>query len=274
MAESLTPTTYAEVNAVLRHFLAETQALLGGHFAGLYLSGSLAVGDFDPRSSDIDFVVVTTATLSDDRVDALRAMHARFAAGDSPWAHKIEAVYIPREAFQPGPPPDACYPVLEKDNPFALAPLEDGWPVQVYTLREHGITVAGPKPRTFIPPVDPAAMNQAGYGIAATWLDQARTDPSWLEWLHPRHHQAFVVLTLCRLLYTLETGGVISKPGAARWGHQHLGPRWAGLIAQAVAGQHAAGNASDRAIDETVALVAYTVERYRQSFPAPRDQFP
>ena len=89
MSDALQPTPYPDVNTVLRHFLAETQAILGERFVGLYLSGSLAVGEFDPRSSDIDFVVVTDAPLPADRVVALRAMHARFAAGESPWAEKI-----------------------------------------------------------------------------------------------------------------------------------------------------------------------------------------
>jgi hypothetical protein len=274
MSDALQPTPYPDVNAVLHAFTTQAQAILGAHFVGLYLSGSLAVGDFDPRSSDIDFVVVTDAPLPADRVAALRAMHARFADGESPWAEKIEAVYIPQDALQDGAPPDARYPILEKGDTLALAPLEDGWPVQVYTLREHGVAVAGPDPRSLIPPVDPAAMNRAGHGIAAQWLDQARTDPSWLDWLRPRQHQAFVVLTLCRLLYTLETGGVISKPGAARWGEQRLGPQWAGLIAQAVAGQHAAGDTTDHDMAETVALVALTVERFRQAAAPQRSQRP
>lgn len=265
MPDSPFPTPYPDVNAVLRHFLAETQAILGEQFVGLYLSGSLAVGEFDPRSSDIDLVVVTDAPLPANRVAALREMHARFAASDSPWAEKIEAVYIPEDALRDGAPPDARYPVLEKGDTLALAPLEDGWPVQLYTLREHGVAVAGPDPRSLIPPVPPAAMNRAGYGIAAEWLDQARTDPSWLDWLRPQQHQAFVVLTLCRLLYTLETGAVISKPGAARWGEQRLGPQWAGLIAPAVAGQYAEGDAPNSDIEATVALVALTVERFRQA---------
>jgi hypothetical protein len=264
MPDRPTPTPYPDVNAVLDTVTTQAQAILGEHFVGLYLSGSLAVGDFDPRSSDIDFVVVTDGQLPADRVAALREMHARFAAGESPWAERIEAVYIPQDALRDGAPPAARYPVLEKGDTLTLAPLEDGWPVQVYTLREHGVAVAGPTPRTFIPPVPPADLNRAGAGIAAQWLDQARTDPSWLDWLRPRRHQAFVVLTLCRLLYTLETGGVISQPGAARWGVQRLGPEWTGLIAQAVAGQHAAGDATAHDIAETVALVALTVERFRQ----------
>jgi hypothetical protein len=268
------PTPDPEVNAVLHAFTAQAQAILGAQFVGLYLSGSLAVGDFDPRSSDIDFVVVTDGALPADRVAVLAAMHARFAAGESPWAEQIEAVYIPRDALRDGAPPDARYPVIEKGETLALAPLEDGWPVQRFTLREHGVTVAGPDPRSLISPVPPAAMNRAGYGIAAQWLDQARTDPSWLDWLRPRRHQAFVVLTLCRLLYTLETGGVISKPGAARWGVQRLGPEWTGLIAQAVAGQHAAGDAPNSDIEATVALVALTVERFRRADSPQRSQSP
>ena len=63
MLEPLHPTPYAGVNAVLHHFLASIQAIVGSHFRGMYLSGSLALGDFDPRSSDIDFIVVTGATL-------------------------------------------------------------------------------------------------------------------------------------------------------------------------------------------------------------------
>lgn len=262
MFASKQPTPYDDVNKVLLYLRAVVDGLLSEHFVGMYLCGSLAVGDFDPRHSDIDLIIVTDGPLSDNWVPALQAVHDRLPI--PAWRHIIEAVYIPQEALQHGAPPGARYPVLEKGGTLALAPLEDGWPVQVYTLREHGIAMAGPAPRTFIPPVDRAAMNRAGFAIAALWLEQAQTDPSWLEWLRPRQHQAFVILTLCRLLYTLETGAVASKPGAARWAQAALGSRWVGLIAQAVAGQHTAGDASDRDIADTVALVALTVDRFRE----------
>ena len=126
MPASQQPTPYPDVNAVLHTFTTQAQAILGVRFVGLYLSGSLAVGDFDPHSSDIDFVVVTDAPLRDDRVAALRGMHTHFAASDSPWAEKIEAVYIPQDALQHGAPPNARYPIFEKGETLALAPLEDG----------------------------------------------------------------------------------------------------------------------------------------------------
>ena len=90
----------------------------------MYLSGSLALGDFDLQSSDIDFVVLTSAALPADRIAALDALHRRFDVGPSPWAGKIEAVYIPPEALQPAPP--APYPQVEKDRPLLVEPLESG----------------------------------------------------------------------------------------------------------------------------------------------------
>lgn len=71
MHELLHPTPYTDINAVLHDFLIRIQAILGNHLRGMYLSGSLALGDFDPRSSDLDFVVVTDDALSHDLFVAL-----------------------------------------------------------------------------------------------------------------------------------------------------------------------------------------------------------
>ena len=264
MPEPFHPTPYADVNDVLRDFLAQEQAILGDQLVGMYLSGSLALGDFDPHGSDIDFIVVTADVLSDEQIMALREMHARFAAAGSPWAGKVEAVYVPQAVLRHGAPPGAPYPQVEKDRPFFLGPLESGWIYHCYILREQGVTLAGPAPPTLIDPVDPDAMRRAAAPIAALWLDQARTDPSWLEWLHEPGSQPFVTLTLCRLLYTLNTGRVASKPGAARWAQQMLGPQWTGLIERALAGQHDRTATLDQDATGTVALIQYTVDRFRE----------
>jgi hypothetical protein len=264
MPEPLQPTPYADVNEALRELLMQAQAILGSHCVGMYLSGSLALGDFNPHSSDIDLVIVTDAPLSDDLFAALQEMHARFAAGGSPWAAKLEVVYIPAQALRRDAPTGAKYPVLEKCRALTMDYLESGWSVQCYTLREHGLAVAGPEPRTLVDSVDPNGMRRAGSAIAGMWLEQARTDPSWLAWLRRRENQAFVVLTLCRLLYTLESGAVASKPGAARWAQQALGPRWAGLIERALAGQQECTEIPDSDADETVALIQHTVDQFRQ----------
>jgi hypothetical protein len=252
------------VNDALRDLLAGVRAVLGAHFTGMYLTGSLALSDFDPRTSDIDLVVVTTGTLSDDLVGALRDLHARFDTGGSPWAGKVEAVYIPRAALRSTAPTGAQHPQVEKGRLLFMDQLESGWVFQCYILREHGVPLAGPDPRTLIDSVDPDEMRRAAAPIAVIWQALAHHDPAWLAWLRERGNQAFVVLTLCRLLYTLDTGAVASKPAAARWAQQTLGGRWAGLLARSLAGQHDPAAIPDSDLTDTVALIAYAVGRFRQ----------
>jgi hypothetical protein len=284
---SAQPTAYPDVNAALAELLMQVQGVLGAHFVGMYLSGSLALGDFDPDGSDIDLIVVSDDVLDSAHVAALQAMHAQFIdathacvacvdatqtcvacgnASNSPWAAKVEAVYITRDALRHPAlhaPNATHYPQVEKRRGFFMDCLEDGWLCQCITVREHGVALAGPDPHTLIDPVDPDAMRRAIALIPATWLDQAHNDPSWLEWLRIREHQAFVTLTLCRLLYTLEVGSVASKPAAARWAQKALGTSWMGLIERALGGQHDHSRIAERDVIETVALVEYTVERFQ-----------
>ena len=63
------PTPYADINALLDRLFEGMRAVLGEKLIGLYLFGSLAVGDFDYGSSDIDFVDFVAATFTE--LDAL-----------------------------------------------------------------------------------------------------------------------------------------------------------------------------------------------------------
>lgn len=272
MPEQPQPTPYRVINELLARFLAAVQAALGPRFVGMYLSGSLALGDFDPKSSDIDLVVVVegiagSGALADEDVAALRAMHAAFDGGSSPaskgWAGKLEVIYVTREAVRHPRLDNTPYPQVEKESGFFVDRLEDGWLAHCYTVREHGVVVAGPEPATLFAAVDPDALRRTVARIPEIWLNQAHNDPSWLEWLRSRPNQSFVTLTLCRLLYTLETGAVASKPAAARWAQETLGGRWAELIERAQAEKNKAVATPEDDVQMTVALVEYTVERFR-----------
>ncbi len=93
---------------------------------------------------------------------------------------------------------------------------------------------------------------------------EAREDPTWLPWLRERQSQAFVVLTLCRLLYTLERAAVASKPAAACWAQEALDDRWSPLIDRALAGHHAQGPIEPWEEQQTLALIDYTVVCFRE----------
>jgi hypothetical protein len=227
------PTSYPEIIDLLSRFRTEIQAILGQRMVGMYLLGSLAIGDFHPGTSDIDFVILTDTEMEPSQFDSLKRMHAEFAADGSRWAKKVEAVYCPVAGLREGYAGQCLQ--LECGTDLFLAPLEDGWVFQRLTLREFGTTIVGPDPRQLVGDIDPAEMRQSVQAIAGGWHELARNDPSWLEWLAERRWQVFVVQTLCRMLYSLRTGSVTSKPGASSWGMQELGEPWASLIRRSLA---------------------------------------
>lgn len=258
------PTPYPDVNAALDELRSSVQAILGDHFVGMYLSGSLALGDFAPYRSDIDFVVVTDGDVSGDQLAALRAMHARFNAGDSPWATEVEAAYIPRDALRRYDPARARHPHIERgaDEVLDMDDLAIDWIIHRAILREHGVIVAGPDPRTLIDPIHPNDMRRAVVELMDIWWGPMCDDPAPLS-RHTIGYQAYAVLTMCRILYTLDTGGVVSKPVAARWAQRALGGRWASLIEQALAWRKDRLDLPGGDIDATLDLVRYTYQKCR-----------
>jgi hypothetical protein len=67
----------AAVESVVSAYLEAVDAEAPGVVEGLYLTGSAALGDFRPHSSDIDFVAVTTTRLDAPAMAALKRAHAR-----------------------------------------------------------------------------------------------------------------------------------------------------------------------------------------------------
>jgi hypothetical protein len=258
------PTPYPDINAVVHELLTSLHAILGAQLRGLYLVGSLALGDFRPQQSDLDLLIVTGGTLSDETVASLRDLHQRFDQSASVWAARLDAVYIPQEILREAFPTAARYPILEWPGLLALEPLESGWPIQRYTLREYGVVVTGPDPRSLLDPVNPDDLRQASAAMVERWRDQAHRDPEWVGWLRAPANHPFVVLTLCRLLYTLATGSVASKPAAAHWAELTLPSRWSGLIGRATTGQHATADEPEDAVNTTLTLLEYTYEHYQQ----------
>jgi hypothetical protein len=253
------PTPYPDVNAVLHVLLSGVQAILENHFIGMYLYGSLASGDFDPqRSGDIDFVVVTADELPDEMLPALEAMHARIAASGLKWATRLEGDYIPQPALRRYDPTHARYPHFGMDGHFDVEQHDSDGVIQRHIIREHGVVLAGPAPQTLIDPVQPNDLRRAALGILREWWSPQLHDPARL---HSSEYQAYAILTMCRALYTLQHGTVVSKPVAARWAQEALGEPWAALIERALAWRH---NTELDSLNETLDFIRYTLELSQQ----------
>jgi hypothetical protein len=227
-------TSYPDVNAILGVLLDGVREILGDKLVGMYLYGSLSLGDFDPDSSDVDFLVVTTDVLPADMLDALRDLHARIAASGVRYAGKLEGSYFPRAALRRHDPANASHPTIGVDWEFGIREHGGNWIVERHIVRERGVTLWGPSPSTLIDPVSPDELKAAVCESLGFW-HKALTDSAWLE---PRDYQAFAILTMCRALYTLNRGEVATKPDAARWALENLDPTWRPLVEKALVWRH------------------------------------
>lgn len=260
MVNPLTP--YPEVNRLLDALLPRVQTILGEHFVGLYLSGSLANGDFD-RASDVDVIVVTNEEVSGGVFTALSEMHQRLATLDSWCATQLEVTYISRAALRRFDPALAWHANLDRGHAerLKLMQYDEGWVAQCHIVREHGITVAGPDPRTLIDPVSSDDLRQAMVAILRGWATHFLHEPASLS---HRGYQSYTVLSLCRILYTLHHGVIVSKPVAARWAQATLEKHWAPLIQRAWLGRQQPGwPASTEDVRETLDFIRYTLECVR-----------
>jgi len=226
MSEQTThPTPHPDVNAVVSELLASAREVLGDEFVGLYLHGSLAHGGFG-EESDIDFCVVTAGELPEAMHAQLAAMHARLVSRGLPWAEKLEGTYVSTQWLRRADPARAPYLCYDHATGIYLT-RESNVVLALHVLREQGVVVAGPDPRTLIDPISPDDLREAVRGILRDWWAPMLEDPTRLRELV---YQRYAVVTMCRILHTLEHGAVVPKPVATRWALNTLDQRWRPLI--------------------------------------------
>jgi hypothetical protein len=99
-----------------------------------------------------------------------------------------------------------------------------------WVLRERGITLAGPEPRAFVREVPAEALRSRMPPLIESFLPDLFSWTSFeIAW-----SQRYAVSELCRMLFTLDSGEVASKPASLEWAKHALASEWHDLIQQAL----------------------------------------
>jgi hypothetical protein len=219
-----------EVRAAVDSYLAAVDAAAPGLVESLAVTGSVALGDYQPSISDVDLVAIVRARPTDAELAALASVHR-------PSRPSVDVLYVTRDDLARDPCgrslPSSVGGAFRRDGAF------DANPVVWRLLAGHAITVRGALP----PPQD-------------VWFDAdvlrrwnlANLDGYWSEWvrraraedateLRARHEYGlqWVVLGVPRLHYTIATLDVTSKSGAGRYAREVAPTQWRVVIDAALA---------------------------------------
>lgn len=211
-----------DVKETLWYYLIGIRSTINTELRAVYLHGSIALGEYNPLTSDIDFLTIFARRISLAEVEELRYLHNSIRK-IAPKAKRMEGIYI-------------AEPDILKDNFLGtghyvrngrlLARQQNVGALARQLLYNKGIVLTGPPANQFFSPIPPQAVKaEMNFNLNQFWLEKANK-PYLLLF---DDMVDYSVLTIGRILYTLETGGIISKRRAADYLENNF-QEWSELI--------------------------------------------
>jgi hypothetical protein len=213
-------------------------------------------GDFDTGSSDIDLLAATSSDIDEEDFDNLQIMHNDFANKHKGWEDRIEVAYLSVAALQTVTSQTSKVAIISPGEPFHVKETRKDWVLDWYVVREKGMTLFGPPPKTLIEPISKEEFVQAVKEHTKAWRE-------WIQDMHTRKQQAYAVLTMCRVLYAYRSGEQASKKQAALWAEKEL-PAWSQLIQNALLWREDWRNEQvdhETTLPETVNFVRFVIDQ-------------
>lgn len=223
-------TPYKVINNVLCFLVRGIRSIFGDDLVGIYLTGSLSYGDFNEGRSDIDLAVVLKDPAKGEKINAVKKLHEDTEKKFMRWAKRIECSYIPLNMLQNILPPEEVRPYFGAGIFYPEAKYGNEWIINQSVLVSHGIALLGPEFKTLVKvPIESKDIIEARKrDLFEEWQPKIN-DPAYLE---DPHQQSYLILHLCRILYTILTGELASKPKSAAWMKKEY-PKLASLVEEA-----------------------------------------
>jgi len=202
---------------------------------GLYLTGSLALDDYRPGLSDIDFVAVSDTALRPSELEVLRRVHMEL--GRAVPDPKLDGVYLNWADLAAAPAglsaPYCLRGQFEPEGDFAINPVT--W----WTLHRHPLALRGPD-RPVVYHDDQMLREWCRESLRSYWgsyVRSARGYGVYRLYSLARDLTVWGVLGVARPHATIRTGKMISKTAAGAYALDVFPSRWSAIVREAVAGR-------------------------------------
>jgi len=196
---------------------------------GIYLFGSLAYGGFEEKSSDIDLVVITKTLLDKNDLENIKNIHKKIIEINNIWGNRLEVSYTPINMFNEKSIPNIPRPYYNGTF-YEKAGYGNEWLINNYLLLNYGKRIYGPEINTII-----------NYEISIDEIKKSCVNDfykEWFvkinnyEWLNKSENQAYIVLNICRIIYTIKESKIGNKKESAKWVKEKY-VKWKKLIEEA-----------------------------------------
>ena len=220
------PKIPAELSALLRDIARDFPTVLKDNLVGLYLWGSLTYNAFDQRCSDVDSIVVTRKDLADAEFAGVERWFRR-AARRNRWVRRLDMRFvIDREFF------DKASRCCGFHSGKLTRHGSDANPIIWMNIGRCGITLWGKEAKRIAPAVSDRRLNDALL-LELDYLGEDLTKNAGSRSVRAFRHNAYAVLTACRILYTAHNRVIVPKDMAYEWAIASLPAEWRPVVAAA-----------------------------------------
>ena len=217
-----------DLGELLQGIAASFSSILRDNLVGIYLWGSLTYEAFDEQCSDVDCIVVTQRDL-DEREFSELDQWFKNAAKYNRWGKRLDMRFVIDDEFL-DKNSKCCgfYPHTGK----LVRHGSDGNPLIWMNIGQSGITLCGKEAKLIAPTISDQCLNEAlllelhylREDLRANAGD--RSDKAFV-------HNAYAVLTACRILYSAHHRTLVSKDQSYAWAVETLPSTWLPVLQNA-----------------------------------------
>jgi hypothetical protein len=213
------------LSELLQRMATDFPVILNSNLVGIYLWGSLSYEAFDETCSDVDCIGVTRTDLDDRQFSELDEWFMNNGRNNR-WVSRIDMRFVIDHEFLNKR--SRCCGFYHHTGRL-VRHGSDGNPIIWMNIGTSGITLWGQHAKTIAPQVSSECLMEAlqlelkylKEDLAANAGD--RSDKAFV-------HNAYAVLTSCRILYSASWKTLASKDQACSWAMQTVPQMWRSLI--------------------------------------------
>lgn len=217
------------IKPLLHEYQQKLKNIFGDKIYGIYLYNSVALGGFDEKKSDIDFVTVLNQEFEDKDIPLIKEIHSSLIKKYK-HADKMEGMYLHKNKI--GKLNSEIEPYLYFcDRELQNYGYYDMNYVTWWTLKHNGIAIDSPEIDTLDIDVNwNKLLETMDYNLNEYWKKKLDEKDIFLqdEWVE------FAVLTLCRIFYTLENKSIVTKLQSVQFVLENIPQKYKMIIQEGI----------------------------------------